>query len=104
VAFPAPERWLIEGLWSAEAVGIGGGEPKCCKSFLALDMAVSVASGAPCLRRFVPARTGTVLLLTRRELRAACRMRTASLSQALVTLCADGRVLEHDGHLALPDA
>lgn len=23
-------RWLIEGLWSAEAVGIVGGESKCC--------------------------------------------------------------------------
>lgn len=27
-----------------------GGEPKCCKSFLALDVAVSVASGTACLR------------------------------------------------------
>jgi hypothetical protein len=27
----APEqRWLIEGLWAAQAVGILGGEPKCC--------------------------------------------------------------------------
>ena len=51
-ACPEDQRWLIEGLWSAEAVGILGGEPKCCKSFLALDMAVAVASGAPCLRRF----------------------------------------------------
>jgi hypothetical protein len=22
-------RWLIAGLWSEQAVGIGGGEPKC---------------------------------------------------------------------------
>ena len=51
-AQPEEQRWLIEGLWSAEAVGILGGEPKCCKSFLALDMAVAVASGASCLRRF----------------------------------------------------
>jgi len=27
---PEEQRWLIEGLWSAEAVGIVGGEPKCC--------------------------------------------------------------------------
>jgi AAA domain len=33
--------WLIEGLWSNEAVGIIGGEPKCGKSFLALDLAVA---------------------------------------------------------------
>jgi hypothetical protein len=54
--------WLIEGLWAEEAVGIVGGEPKSCKSFLALDIAVSVASGAPCLRRFAVARPGPVLL------------------------------------------
>ena len=47
VAQPKEDRWLIEGLWADQAVGIVGGEPKCCKSFLALDLAVSVASGAP---------------------------------------------------------
>jgi len=36
-------RWLVTGLWSEQAVGIVGGEPKCCKSFLALDLAVAVA-------------------------------------------------------------
>ena len=36
-------RWLVTGLWSEQAVGIVGGEPKCCKSFLALDIAVAVA-------------------------------------------------------------
>ena len=55
-------QWLVEGLWSDQAVGILGGEPKCCKSFLALDVAVSVASGAACLRQFPVRRTGKVLL------------------------------------------
>ena len=50
------QRWLVDGLWSEEAVGIIGREPKCCKSFLALDLAVSVASGTPCLRRFAVTR------------------------------------------------
>jgi hypothetical protein len=36
--------------------------------------------------------------------RAAGRIRTASLTQALATLCADGRVVEHHGRLALPHA
>jgi AAA domain len=53
---------LVQGLWSDQAVGILGGEPKCCKSFLALDLAVSLASGAPCVRRFTVRRTGPVLL------------------------------------------
>ena len=59
----APEqRWLVEPLWGAEAVGIIGGEPKCGKSFLALDLAVAVASGTACLGRFRAARAARVLL------------------------------------------
>ncbi len=54
--------WLIDELWADQAVGILGGEPKCCKSFLALDIAVGVASGKPCLRRFPVRRTGPVLI------------------------------------------
>ena len=59
-------RWLIAGLWSEQAVGIVGGEPKCCKSFLALDLAVAVAAGIPCLRRFAVPRAGPRPALRRR--------------------------------------
>ena len=55
-------RWLVTDLWSEQAVGIVGGEPKCCKSFLALDLAVAVAAGIPCLRCFAVPRAGRVLL------------------------------------------
>ena len=58
---PEQQRWLVDGLWSEEAVGIIGGEPKCCKSFLALDLAVAVAAGTRCLRRFAVSRPGRVL-------------------------------------------
>jgi RecA-family ATPase len=59
---PEQRHWLVDGLWSEEAVGIIGGEPKFCKSFLALDLAVAVAAGAPCLRRFAVPKPGRVLL------------------------------------------
>src|ERR1700677_3545890 len=59
---PEQRRWLVDQLWSEEAVGIIGGEPKCCKSFLALDLAVAVAAGIPCLRRFAVSPPGRVLL------------------------------------------
>ncbi|MGH6826623.1 AAA family ATPase [Methyloceanibacter sp.] len=59
---PEQQRWLVTGLWAEQAVGIVGGEPKCCKSFLALDLAVAVASGTPCLRRFAVPNPGCVLL------------------------------------------
>jgi len=74
--------WLVEGLWSDQAVGIVGGEPKCCKSFLALDLAVSVASGALCLRRFPPVRTGPVLLFPAEDALGVVRQRLAGICAA----------------------
>jgi len=68
-------QWLVQDLWSDQAVGILGGEPKCCKSFLALDLAVSVASGAPCLRRFAVPRPGPVLLFPAEDSLAVVRAR-----------------------------
>jgi hypothetical protein len=75
-------HWLVEGLWSDQAVGILGGEPKCCKSFLALDLAVSVASGAPCLRHFAIQRTGPVLLFPAEDSLAVVRQRLEGICSA----------------------
>jgi hypothetical protein len=55
-------RWLVEDLWGRGAVGIVGGAPKCCKSWLGLDIALSVASGTPCLDRFPVTRAGPTLV------------------------------------------
>jgi hypothetical protein len=79
---PAAEHWLIEGLWADQAVGIVGGEPKCCKSFLALDIALSVASGAPCLRRFPPTHTGRVLLYAAEDAPHVVRQRLQGIALA----------------------
>lgn len=79
---PPERRWLIDGLWGDEAVGIIGGEPKCCKSFLALDMAVAVASGAPCLRRFATLRTGRVLLFAAEDALGVVRRRLDGICAA----------------------
>ncbi len=75
-------QWLVEGLWSDQAVGILGGEPKCCKSFLALDVAVSVASGAACLRQFQVRRTGKVLLFPAEDSLAIVRQRLEGIACA----------------------
>jgi hypothetical protein len=74
-------QWLVEGLWSDQAVGILGGEPKCCKSFLALDVAVSVASGAACLRQFPVRRTGRVLLFPAEDSLAVVRQRLEGIAR-----------------------
>jgi RecA-family ATPase len=79
---PEEERWLVEGFWSERAVGIVGGEPKCCKSFLALDLAVSVASGKPFLRRFPVHRPGCVLLFAAEDSLCVVRARLEGIAHA----------------------
>lgn len=74
--------WLVEDLWCDQAVGILGGEPKCCKSFLALDLAVSVAAGVPCLRQFPALRTGPVLLFPAEDALSVVRQRLAGICAA----------------------
>ncbi len=86
---PQTRRWLIDKLWADEAVGIVGGEPKCCKSFLALDMAVSVAGGVSCLRRFAPAQTGRVLLFAAEDALHIVRQRLAGIALAAGRALAD---------------
>src|SRR5687767_13097154 len=79
---PEEKRWLIEELWAAEGVGIVGGEPKCCKSFLALDMAVAVATGTPCLRRFPVQQSGRVLLFAAEDALHVVRERLDGICRA----------------------
>lgn len=81
-ARPEEQRWLISELWSEEAVGIVGGEPKCCKSFLALDLAVAVASGTPCLRRFPVPHPGRVLLYAAEDALHVVRQRLEGICAA----------------------
>lgn len=44
-----PRRWLVRGVWPAGDYGVHGAEPKAGKTWNALDLAVSVASGTPWL-------------------------------------------------------
>jgi hypothetical protein len=86
---PPERRWLVDGLWADQAVGIVGGEPKCCKSFLALDMAVAVASGTPCLRRFPVTRAGRVLLYAAEDALHVVRARLEGIARAAGVALAD---------------
>ncbi|HXL82882.1 MAG TPA: AAA family ATPase [Casimicrobiaceae bacterium] len=83
------QRWLVTSLWSEEAVGIIGGEPKCCKSFLALDLAVAVAAGIPCLRRFSVPRAGRVLLYAAEDALHIVRQRLEGICAAAGIALAD---------------
>lgn len=81
-ALSSGHQWLIEDLWTAEAVGIIGGPPKAYKSWLALDMAVSVASGSPCLGVFPVPSPGPVLLYAGEDSPSSLRFRLESLARS----------------------
>jgi len=72
-------RWLLEGLWARAGVGIVGGAPKCCKSWLGLDMALSVASGTPCMGSFPAVEPGGALIYLAEDSAAVLRERLAGL-------------------------
>jgi hypothetical protein len=87
-------RWLVEPLWARAGVGILGGAPKCCKSWLALEMSVAVASCAPCMGAFEVGDAGSVLLymaedaapVVKARLRGICQHRGLDLSALHVHL------------------
>jgi len=77
----AQKPWLIEQLWLREAVGIVGGPPKLLKTWLALEMAVSVALRSPCLGSFPVHASGPVLLFAAEDSQAKVRSRLQSLAR-----------------------
>ncbi|MCZ6714155.1 MAG: AAA family ATPase [Deltaproteobacteria bacterium] len=85
-------RWLVESLWSHQAVGFLAGHPKLGKTWLALDLALSVATGTPCLDTFAVAEPGEVLIylaedppmMVRQRLAGLCRHRGLDLDTVAV--------------------
>ena len=83
------ERWLVEELWCARSVGVIGGAPKCAKTWLGLDMALSVATGTPCLGKYAVPEPGPVLvylaedalLVVRERIEGMARHRGLDLDQ-----------------------
>ena len=102
---PEP-AWLFEGLWAESGVGLIGGEPKSFKSWLALEMATSLASGRPCLGVYDVQRPGPVLLymaedaaaVVKQRLVAICRHRQLKLdSLPIYVITADLLRLDQQG-------
>lgn len=61
LAAPCPVRWLVRGLLEADTLGLLFGDPAAGKSFVALDLAASVATGTPFHGR--PVAAGPVVYL-----------------------------------------
>ncbi|HHH28302.1 MAG TPA: AAA family ATPase [Polyangiaceae bacterium] len=93
---PDAPRWLVDGLWSAEGVGVIGGAPKCCKTWLSLELALGVAAGCDVLGRFPVESAGSVLVYgaedraeqLRERMEAICTARSLVLDELPVGLIA----------------
>jgi len=72
-------RWLVEPLWAAQAVGLLAGAPKSCKTWLALDLAVAVASNTHCLGALPVRADGPVLVYAAEDAQPILRERLAAL-------------------------
>lgn len=78
---PVQARWLVRDLWTSAAVGVIGGPPKAAKSWLGLDLALSVASGTACLGRFEVEAPGPALVYLAEDSLPQVRERVAQLCE-----------------------
>lgn len=76
-----PRRWLIDQLWGDASVGLIGGAPKCSKTWLGLDLALSVATGTACLGKYTVARAGPVLVYLAEDALPVLRERVAGMAR-----------------------
>lgn len=77
--------WLVESLWLSDAVGIIGAAPKSCKSWLGLDLAISVASATPCLGKFRVLEPGKALIFLAED-------SISSVKKRIENICASRRL------------
>ncbi len=74
-------RWLVQELWGDSSVGVIGGAPKCSKTWLGLDLALSVASGTACLGRYAVPQPGPVLVYLAEDALPTVRQRVAGMAR-----------------------
>ena len=102
-------QWLVEPLWALAGVGIVAGLPKACKTWVAAELALAVATGGSALGRFPARATGPVLFFgaeddqpsLRKRFEAIAATRGARLADAPLFLLDIAELrLEQDDHIA----
>ena len=78
---PSGQRWLVEELWGASSVGVIGGAPKCAKTWLGLDMTLSVATGTACLGKYAVPEPGPVLVYLAEDALPVVRERVEGMAR-----------------------
>src|ERR1700757_3324786 len=75
------QRWLVEHLWGESSVGVIGGAPKCAKTWLGLDLALSVATGTACLGQYAVPQPGPVLVSLAEDALPVVRQRIGGMER-----------------------
>jgi hypothetical protein len=102
-----PRRWLVRGIWPAGAYGVHAAEPKAGKTWNALDLAVSVASGTPWLAQYPVDSSGPVVVFAGeggdgnvvRRLRAIAAGRRLQAEALPISVCTRAPHLADEAHL-----
>lgn len=79
---PTEHQWLVQSLWLTSGVGILGGAPKTCKTYLAAELSLAVATGTAALGRFATPHPGPVLFFGAEDSLPALRSRFEGLAAA----------------------
>lgn len=74
-----PPTWLIDGIATEGSVGFIGGAPKSFKSWFALDMALSIATGSLFLDWFRIVKPGRVLYIQEEDSAVTVKARTKKI-------------------------
>lgn len=83
---PTKLRWLVDDSWVEGSVGFISGRSKSYKTWIALDLALSVVSGADFLGRYPTRRVGPVILIQEEDPTAVVqeRLRLIGKSKSLL--------------------
>ncbi len=77
----ATAAWLVRSFWPAAAVGLISGCPKVGKTWISLDLALSVASATPCLGALTVDQPGPALLYLAEDSLPSVKARIEGLCQ-----------------------
>jgi hypothetical protein len=80
-----PPEWLVEGIATEGSVGFIAGQPKSFKSWIALDLILSVATGADFLDYFRVVKPGPVLYIQEEDSAITVKSRTKKIWRGKTT-------------------
>lgn len=103
-----PPKWLVKDILTIGGLGFIAGEPKSFKSWVGLDLAVSIATGSRFLNTFDVMAPGPVLYLQEEDSPSTIKIRYSkvlrSKKQAQVHLSDDGKTVEFHPPAQVADA